>query len=474
MSDIFGYFLKRPTDTAEELAKRRAYAGWFVTSFPATELEGIDRVLYELTAGARKLRVDLSERYLNVFTSLDLKTIIIKNNIHVEGTEQLRYDDVVQAETATKTTKKFCESEYYRLLNTNCEVADFTVVAREWMLEQRNKALRKVLSSSFEMMSTLKGKNIGDEDALSHMSERTILVQTVYDMSKLEELASAHSEEDGAEFVMDTGLAPLDEAIGAFYTGYLVEVEGSSGAGKTRFTNGMLVHRAAVVYKKDVLFWALEQDKSEVEALLVSKHIFYLTHKQITSKMIFTKKVPEEYQELVRIAKIDLFESGKYGKIVIETADLFSEEFIEKISMVDDLKGPFDIIAVDHMGLVRPKKKTRGSSWWETPRDAYIDFKRYVRNTRKVAIAVNQLDRDNIKAAEADKEMSMAGGAGGMETRRSADIVIIVSATSTMQAQHLGRVTPLKARNSEAMDSVVYKTLLGICHWMPNETRRNI
>ena len=59
----------------------------------------------------------------------------------------------------------------------------------------------------------------------------------------------------------------------------------------------------------------------------------------ISDKMITTRSVPPELQPKVEAARIDLFESGKYGKIGIQETDLYLEDFIEKIKTQDRING---------------------------------------------------------------------------------------------------------------------------------------
>lgn len=78
--------------------------------------------------------------------------------------------------------------------------------------------------------------------------------------------------------------------------------------------------------------------------MLVARHTLQMFGDIISDKMITTRSVPPELQPKVEAARIDLFESGKYGKIGIQETDLYLEDFIEKIKTQDRINGPYDII----------------------------------------------------------------------------------------------------------------------------------
>ena len=87
--------------------------------------------------------------------------------------------------------------------------------------------------------------------------------------------------------------------------------------------------------------------------MLVARHTLQMFGDIISDKMITTRSVPPELQPKVEAARIDLFESGKYGKIGIQETDLYLEDFIEKIKTQDRINGPYDIIIIDHMSLLQ-------------------------------------------------------------------------------------------------------------------------
>lgn len=89
--------------------------------------------------------------------------------------------------------------------------------------------------------------------------------------------------------------------------------------------------------------------------MLVARHVFTLYNIQISSGMIQFNRVPPELQDKVTAARIDLFESGKYGKIKIINTDLYYETLEQVFRKDDKLFGPFDLVIVDYMGLIMQK-----------------------------------------------------------------------------------------------------------------------
>ena len=64
-----------------------------------------------------------------------------------------------------------------------------------------------------------------------------------------------------------------------------------------------------------------------------------------------------EYKAQVEAARYDLFESGKYGKLVALEETLYVQTFINRIRNLDRLKGPFHLICIDYMGLIKVKEE---------------------------------------------------------------------------------------------------------------------
>lgn len=463
--DIFAYFLAN--GNPDDDGKRVSYLLWFLDHFPSTEFSGIDRILYEYASFSGALRVPFKLDYAEVFCSDVLRKLLIKHKIKVTGTEDLNFEDPSALENALRITTETLRDIIinWETNRDNYSISDFIVSAKSFMHRRLDERLTDILSGTFEM----KSDTDDTEKALSWAQVQLENIKNIYDESTLEELdVTTQSALKGinAEFICDTGLEGIDSDIDGIYTTQLGGVEAAPGTGKTRFALGVWTYRAAVYYKRNVLYFSLEQNVAECEAMLVARHVFELFQLQIPDKLIYKKKVPDEYKEQVEAARVDLFESGKYGKITIIACDLYMETFIDKIKSLDRLQGPYDLIIIDYMALITEKNKYgKPKAIGEIVSYCYREFKRYVRNHNKAGIAVNQLNRDGIAASKADKEITTDMAQGGLEVYRSTDFNLTISATKEMELQHVRRISQPKKRSSEGMGSLIVNVRLGICLW---------
>lgn len=470
MLDIFSYFTA--SGDADMDGKRTSQLLWFVNNFPATEFIREDAIMYDYAKFSATLRVPFTVSYFEIYCANELRKLLNRVKVKIDGTDDLNYDDPSALEMAYTIVSQQMHDYLVVWEEHPKDPKDFIVAAKDFVSRQLNSRFTQVLSSSFDMMTDTDDTS----KALNHAQTQMEMLQEIYDTVKLEELDVNIQREKGTplEFICDTGLPSIDADIDGIYRTQLGGVEAAPGTGKTRFALGVWTYRAAVLYKKNVLYYTLEQSRDECEAMLISRHAFELFEIQIADKLIYKNKVPEEYKEQVEAARIDLFESGKYGKIYIEETDLYMETFIDKIKSVDRLQGPFDLIIVDYMALITEKNTYgRPKNIGEIVSYCYRTFKKFCRKNNKAGIAVNQLNREGIAASKADKEITTEMGQGGIEVYRSTDFNLTISATQEMELQHKRRISQPKKRSSEGIGSVIVDVRLGISLFY-QQTKRQI
>lgn len=483
MHSIFSYFLRRAEDSNEDANKRIAYALWFVESFPIEEFSKEEFIFYKLLEYSTKLNVSLKEKYVRTFLDAELKELVLKSKVRVSGTAELNnMEDLVQVQTLIATTKEVILGSYWELMNEVGDVEEFIADADKFMIERLDERTIEVMSKAYETRNTEKNGFVGVRDSAEGLREDVSLLLEIYDREKLEELesATASSREEELEFVCDSGIPAIDKDTLGGHRGQLFGIEAAPGMGKTRFATGVWAYRAAVVFKRNVLYFSLEQSKKEIKSLFISRHIYTLYKIEIDAKLIQFNEVPKEFEDKVKAAEIDLFESGKYGKINIQaqgkkSLDLYLESFVEKFKMLDKLQGPFDVIIVDYMGLIKQRARKKGEyarelSPHEVIQRAYQKFKRYSLNYQKFSIAVNQLNREGTEKSKKDQEIETTDAQGGMEVYRSTDYNMTITATPAMEAKRLRRISSPKKRNSEGLGQLLVKTKLACCLWQQAET----
>lgn len=477
MHKIFGYFVKRPEDSKDDLKRRAAYATWFRESFPNTEFMGEELIFYEILSYASKFSTAITEKTVKVFLDTEMRSFVLKNKIKVSGTEELtNLEDLGQIESLILRTKDVVLGQFFGLQADLCDIDEFAAEADMFMSEKLDERSMQIMQTAYEMKSTVVMGMTGAQDSTKYLLEETSYIQTIYDKSKLEELAS-ESTSSGRKrrFLFNTGIPAVDKDTLGMYTRFLVGIEADAGMGKTKFATGVMTYQAAVEYGKSVLYYALEQDTDEIEANLIARHVYGLFQEIVDAKLILFDKVPKEMQKKVEAARIDLFESGKYGKIVIKgRANLYLETFINKIKMDDKLLGPFDVIIVDYMALIEQapvhgNKYVKVLQEYEIIRQAYRRFKRYVLNEDKLGIAVNQLNATGGEKAKKGQDIGTGDAQGGKEVYRSSDYNITIVATPEMEAKGFRELVSPKKRNSAGLGRVLLKTMLAACLWRQSE-----
>ena len=473
VDNIFSYFIKRKTDSKEDGKVRLAFMTFFTIHFPIGEFVKENKLFWHLCGYATTLGVNINEKLIDIYVKTELKEFILKNRLHVKGTEKFKLDDPTQIGTIIRITSDLLYSEYDRLLSLEeSSVEDFIVDVKEWMKVNKNKSLEKVLTNGFKMMDEVVKGRVGTDDSLDYVLTAGNDLKLIYDEDILEDLQEPEEilDED-IEFITDSGIPGIDNDTGGIYQTQMFGIEASAGEGKSRFVRGTYCYRCATLYKRNVLDFMLEQSKSEVEALYISRHIFELRNLVITDSMIITKQdkfgnpISEEIRQIIEIAKFDLFKSGQYGKIHIVADMLYLETFIERIKMLDMRHGPFDLILIDYMTLIEQEDTSGYARLQEHQvyKFAYKWFKRYLRKTKKAGIAVNQLKGEEAKDVSAGKEASRNGGSGTLESRKTPDRVDVISSTNAMKRKNMRRITPVKARSSEGATDVLLNTRMGQC-----------
>ena len=460
MQDICKALISRSGDDSEMKQRRIAYMFWFCDTFPLTEFRQEEYILRAFMEYCVKLEVDLNFKYLGLYLDMNLTEILTSEHIHVTGTESLSYEDPFGLSTAVETTKNVISDMFREMEEDEDTLDDFKVCADAFIRRRLNERLTEVLNKTFEMTTTKSTMSAADYayDAIAEL-------RYMYSEESLEELDDDRTLKDESRLITDCDLDFINRDIGGLYATQLGGIEAQPGTGKSRFAQCSWAYRAATLYHQNVLFIALEQSKPEVEAIWVARHVFTLFSDQIDSKLIYRNIVPDEMVDKVKAARIDLFESGKYGKLQVEEKVLYLESMLSTITTLDKLKGPFDMIIIDYMGLIEqeynPNKYTVRLQDYQVIGRAYRWFKRYLRRTRKGGIAVAQLNQTGEEAGKADKVIGTNMAQGGMEVYRNTDWNIAITMTEDMKLQQKRRFSQPKVRDSAGFPRTIVDTRLG-------------
>ena len=462
MDKYFTHFISR--SGGEEAKRRLAYASWFCDTVPSTEFDGDEFLFYEYLSYSVRLGAVVTAKYFDVWLGTELRQILHRTNVRVPGCEAMRFEDPAVFENAPRTTKDVMLDNFRILSAMESDVEDFVVETSAYFEKRRNERLTQILMKTFEIVNDTGSS----EEASDYIVDQTNAVKDIYDPDNLEDLEDTDVERNPTgqmELITDYGLPAIDKDSGGIYTTQLVDVEAQSGAGKTRFALGSPCYIALTKYKHNVLYFTLEQTKQEIESMLVARHVFELFHIFITDKVINTNKIPEEHKKTYEAARYDLFESGKYGKFVCVETTLYIESFVSKIKTLDKLKGPFQLICIDYMGMMEsnPPAYKRAPTEYEIIKEAFKLFKRFCRKCRKAGLSLSQFNRDGVTAGKNDKEITTDMAQGGLAVFRNTDYNIAISMSDTMKLQQRRRFSQPKVRSSAGFPPFIADTRLGVC-----------
>lgn len=458
MDNIFGYFIPREVNSEKQLA----YAGWFIDSFPKSEFDGDERLFWYFAEFCVNLGVPLKFKYLETWLATDAKKVILADSIRVPGCEAMNYTDPVAFENAYRISCDVLKDDYNVLEKLELDVTDFPVDIASFINTKKKARLTDCLSKTFNVLSDTEDSEKASEYAISELN----MLEDIYNEDILEDLpAVVETKAKPVEFVTDTGLPAIDHDAKGLYKRQVMGIEAQPGTGKTRFAIGHLCYRAVTLYKKNVLCVSLEQDAKELEAMAIARHVFTLFHKVVNDEMIYRGTVPEELKQEVEAARLDLFESGRYGKWEFVTETFYVENFCQRLKNLDRMKGPFDLISIDYMGLFEsnPGPYRKALDKTDTISEAYKLFKRFCRRSNKAGIAVGQFNREGIAAGKGDKEIDTSMAQGGINVYRHTDYNVAISMTDEMRARGQRRFNQPKVRSTAGFGTFIADTMLGIC-----------
>lgn len=458
MNTLFRHFIGRGDDDY----KRLSYGAWFISTVPITEFTSDEQLFWKYIEYSDKLGAPLRRKYFELWLHTELRGVLRETNARVPGCEALSYDEPTSFETAIRTTTKIMLDNFTILETAESDIDDFRIDVAVFFTKKKQERLTEALSDTYTKLSDTDDSNIAADYALDAINN----INEIYNPDKLDDLDTKLThEEDDMEFISDSGLQAIDKDSDGLHRTQLFGIEAQPGTGKTRFAAGTYGYRAATLYHHNVLFITLEQTRHEIESLWIARHVFEMFNVQVSDKMIRKGSYPEEVASQVEAAKYDLFDSGKYGKLIAIEETFYNDTFVNRLRNLDRLKGPFDLIIIDYMGLIKsptgPYKKEQALG--DRISMAYELFKAYVRNNRKAGIAIGQFNREGIEAGEADKAITTDMAQGGIAVYRHTDYNIAMSRTAQMKAMQRCRFSQPKVRGSAGFGTFLSDTRLGFC-----------
>lgn len=470
MDKIFGYFLRKETDDAEEVHKRIAFAKWFCSAIPEAEFSGVDRLFYYLSDELQKLGLPVERESFFDLAGTFLRPYLIKHRIKVQGTESFSYQDPTQLQPIVDATLEVLNAEFDVLEVDEYKTENFPVDAKLMFNARREKRLMDMFLTGSQLMHTPEKGVGGTTGALEYVSTEIARIKVIYDDEKLKDIGVVLDEGGGQmTFVSDFGLKTIDnDCGGGIFTKQLFSIEGGPGSGKTKFATAHCMYRAAVLHMRNVLYFAIEQSVEEIQALLISHHLFQMYNIRVADSWILKNLIEDDdIKRKVEAARYDLFESGNYGRMHIVSGPLLLNDMFDRMDVLDALFGPFQMIVVDYMFMLTYQyvKEIGFLDTTEVVRRGYRGFKAYLLRKNKAGVGVNQFNREGVEASRADKDIDETMGAGGAEVYRSTDYNMAITATKAMEAQRKRRIQNPKKRGTAGYGSILCSVALDVSYY---------
>ena len=466
ISDLFYYIVDRPNDTPEIRKRRIAFGQWLIASFPTTEFTGEEKMLWlAIKHICGDVRQSFRVSYAMMYIRSEIMPLLLKEKVRVSGTESLacREDDHTAMHTLAEATIEIMQQTLNLIENTERDVNDFAMVADEFMITRREDRFRELMSIANQTMAVGTWKMSGTSDAMDFMALKIRTLQMIYDRTKLESIEDGGGTNYRLEFCHYTGIPSLDKQTMGTFLGWLFGIEAPTGYGKTTFLVSLCYAAAVPQYTEDpygfgreikprnVCILQGEQPKEEIQNMLIARHIYTLHGIVIPHKLMTADALSPTQKAYYEEAKLDLFESGKYGKIYIKGYyDFYLTTLREDLESIDSLQGPFDVWGIDYVALfkfapigsgIRTQLNTS-----EVIAEGYKSLKRFAGQRHKLVLAANQLNKSGDDKARSDVPVEVGDVKGGVEAHMSCDHVEVLMGTDQMVAQNFFHRQTAKGR----------------------------
>lgn len=465
MDKIFKYF-------TVDLPITVSYINWFTNSFPVSEFTGINKVLYLYLEYCNTLGIVAKRKYLLVFLKNDLKKLVREHNIRIEAlTANFNYDEISAFEQAVQVISTSAVDAYDLYCSYNIEEDDsFKVFVSEFMSVNLKERIMTIFTEQYTRMS----QGIDAMDIAGDATVALSIIKEIYNPQKISDLdfltgvkEESNTKVQQARLISKTGIPAIDEDYGGVFSKALITFAGQPGSGKTRFLLACFIYPALVQYKTGVRLDSLELADYEIKNILISIHVANLYKIKIPDRDINRNDLSEEQRKIVESAKIDLFESGKYGRFRLSTKDLIIENMEDELTNFLKVNRDVEIWCIDYIGRIKSVPTDRYSRMLpaEIIDKALITAKDVAKKADICAVCVNQYNDEGNKAAFMGKPITVGMIQGGQAVQRHSDYDIAITFTEDQKVAGLRMISTTKDRASVGFQYVPIQTDLSISRY---------
>lgn len=451
MEHIFKWF------TAEsECEYSGTYTRWFARNFKPENFYDIDRLFVCYLSYCSKLNIVPSKQFLLAYLKVDGKQDIKKYEVKTESLGSYDYRETSQLEEAYQAISQQASDTYDFYVQQDLTGHSFKVDIYEYIKTRKSDAIEKAMLRTYAKLTDgTDPTDVGDE-----MRRKLADIDEVFNPEKIKDIdyTGDTNEDKKMDFVAKTGIPAIDGDLGGIYTRLIYTLTGQPKGGKTRFALTNFVYPVLVQAKKDVVFYELELTEMQVKNILIAYHIIkvYGGKVKIPDSLMNKGEMTPEQQQIYESARIDLFESGRYGKFIFRE-ECVVEEFQDELSNIIRDNPEVKLIGIDYMGMINSEpanKYERRKEMYQIITDAFKVVKTTIKRADCAAVCINQFNDDGIAAAYAGKPIRSGYTQGGHVVTRYTDYDLYITFTEEQWLAKIRILTLAAGRGSEGFGTV--------------------
>jgi hypothetical protein len=448
------------------------YVTWFAGVFDVEDFTGIERLFHKFLQYCSFLSVSAQRKYFESFLVTEGKTVIREYNIKLDTMNAFDYKDPSSLEEAYRLIGKTSLDIYDKWCMEELADRTFKVDMYEFIKKAKKDAIQKTMVKYFPQLQ--EGRDV---DEISDNMQNDLTRQSIiFDVNKIEEIdfMSGRQKSKGNKRPMrklfETGLPCVDGDAGGMYTQQIVTINGQPGSGKTRLTNKHFIYQALVVAKIDVIYDSVEMTQQQIENMLIAIHIvnLYAGNIKIPDSVMNKNEMTTEQRQYYESAKIDLFESNKYGKLFFRKKIPVEKKQKETLNLIR--RNPnIQLWVIDYMGRLSSQPLSKFDAHlqqFEIITKGYEIVREVVDTCDIGAVCLNQYNDKGIMAALAGKKIQPGYVEGGHIVQRHSDYDLSMTFTEEQENAGLRALTTTKKRGNAGFSNVLFQTDLSISNFM--------
>lgn len=455
--------------------KASIYVDWFARMFKPKDFSGINRLLMCYIIYCSKLSIVAKRTYMEAYLKVDGKQDVKKHNIKIDSMASYDYKEISQLEEAYRVIQNIALTTYDDYVGLDLVEHDFKVDMYDFMTKMRSELIADALMNTYPHLND--GSNISEVSA--DLRNELTNLDNIYDTNKIKDvdfMQEDSDEDDEMTFLAKTGLPCIDGDIGGIYTRLIYTITSQPKGGKTRLSFVHFAYPILVDAKKDVIIYELELTKAQVKNILIAYHITRLYGGRIKipdSVMNKKKEMSAEQLQIYESAKIDLFESGKYGKLTVKD-ELVVEKYRDEVTSLAKASNNLGLIINDYMGLAESEPTSRWDARkekYEIITTAYEITRKLVRKLDVAAVCINQYNDKGIDAAYAGKPIRSGYVQGGHIVTRHTDYDLHLTFTEEDYLAGVRNLSASAVRGAKGFSGVLLSTDLSVSIFRQELTR---